>query len=142
MSPTSQALLPLPDGMYLARVHQGSGGQDASLLVTSPLTTSTATSASARELMVRNVYRAARAFFALHPHTKHVTVYIQEGVDPGVVGPTLLLATIDRAAAYEADPDGDDLHTLEQALTQLSVVGAPQDSTSSYSNLSSASGDA
>lgn len=130
--PAMQAPLPLSDGMYLARVHQDPVSQTVSLLVTSPLTISAATTAMAREQMVRNVYRAARAFFALHPHTQRVTVYVQEGLNPGIASPTLLLATVDRTAAHEADPDRDDLRTLEQALEQLRVVAMPQDSTSSH----------
>jgi hypothetical protein len=115
----------LAEGMRLAKMHRDTTTGAVSLLITSPLPAAAALDVTAREKIVRNVYRAARAFFAANEGSR-IVVYVQAGQDANRGGPTLLLAEIDRTAAQLHNPDTDPLERLESGLLSLRVADSAQ----------------
>lgn len=101
----------LADGMEMEQVQTHSEDGSASITIL-------AGSNAAHDQVIRNVYRAARTVFSNDNTLTHATVTVQSGQNL-TESRQVLAAEIDRNAALQADPDHEDLSTLEGRLRLL-----------------------
>jgi hypothetical protein len=98
---------------------QNLGNGTAAVMVEAPRELATDASDTARELLVRNVFRSARTAFAGNNLYTRATVFIQTQI-PAAGGEAVLMeAGLDRTAATEAMPDTDTLTSLTTRLQSL-----------------------
>ncbi len=95
----------LQGGMQIANIAAAHGV--ATISVTAPQDTDVTAN---REIIVRNIYRAARTAFGNDTTIGKATVSVEAG------GTLVLSADIDRVAALASDPDHDDLGELDTKL--------------------------
>lgn len=134
----------LAEGMRLTKTHRAADGS-VSLLIASPISSVAALNPGVRAAMVRNVYRAGRAFFAANANDARLSVYVQADTEGARGGPTLLIAEVDRNAAFLHNPDIDPLERLEAGLLSLRYAGETQKAeskTPSYGHITVSAGDA
>jgi hypothetical protein len=95
----------LTGGIQAGPVDSGRGAATIQLIASN--------AAASRDVLIRNLYRAARTVFSNDSTLQRATVTIHSESSDGSI---LLAADIDRASALVADPDNDDISTLTGRL--------------------------
>jgi hypothetical protein len=95
------------------------GNNAAAVFVNAPQELASDASDGVRDLLIRNIYRAARTVFAQNGIYNHVTVFVQATVPAAGGDAALVEADVDRQAAIAAAPDTDTLNSLVSRLQSV-----------------------
>jgi hypothetical protein len=112
----------LTGGLSIERT-QSLGDGTVAVLVAAPATLAGDTGPAARELILRNLYRAARTGLAESETYTHATVFIQVPASGDTGEIAIAEATVNREGATSAKPDTDSLESLSSHLTGLKWPG-------------------
>jgi hypothetical protein len=108
--------MPLTGNLRFVQV-KNIGDGAAAVIVEAPQELGTDSSNEARDLLVRNIFRAARTAFAENALYSHATIFIQATMPATGGGEAVLMeASLDRATAATTSPDTDPLESLTARL--------------------------
>ena len=110
----------LPGDMNIARVQPGTNS--AQVVIDAPVGSVAEIRADVHDMMIRNVYRAAKRVFAAYGKVGSVAVTVQSRSNDAL----LLNASVDRAVLNRVDPDSTPLDSLEEGLPTLHWADAVQ----------------
>ena len=103
----------LPGDMNIARVQPGTNS--AKVVIDASVSSVADIRPDVHDMMIRNVYRAARSVFAAYGKVSSVAVTVQARSNDAL----LLNASVDRAVLSRVDPDSTPLENLEDSLPTL-----------------------
>jgi hypothetical protein len=131
----------LTDNLRLGEVRY-IGNNTAAVFVNAPQELTADFGDNTREMLIRNVYRAARTVFAQNSAYMHLNVFVQAQVPSAGGDAVLLEAGVDRQAATAAAPDTEPLNSLVTRLQSVKWAGPLSAGNTSVGNISVGNGSA